>query len=283
MLSSSITGDRVANVIDHRERPGRLLGVAEVAQRDETTLGQPAHPLVTWFKDGGELLIGHQRARPRLEGTGGLARRRRGRHLRASLGRADGVGDEDVREPFGDQRPDCCSQGCAAIADSEQRRGVVVASVELLEQRPYGGVTDHGEGVHLLLLDGAPDVGRVHVTRIVGEDKRAALARHDVARPLRSTVHQGRQHEHLEAEPIDSAVAKRLIGADHFPGPDLPATHGGHEDVVLAPEHALGHPCRTACVEDVEVVGARLDRWPGGIRACKRLLVVDSTVDERFS
>ena len=56
-----------------------------------------------------------------------------------------------------------------------------------------------------------------------------------------------------------------VVALDQLPRAVGAAPHGGAEDVVLAPQHALGHARGAAGVEDVEVVGGAAR--PGGARA----------------
>ena len=49
---------------------------------------------------------------------------------------------------------------------------------------------------------------------------------------------------------------------------------------MLAPHHTLGHAGGAAGVQDVEVVGCRLDRWEFGRRRGKRFFVVDGSGEE---
>ena len=142
----------------------------------------------------------------------------------------------------------------------------MVGPVELIEQRSNGGISDHREGVDPLIGHGLPHVSWVEVTRIVREDERGSLADHDEAGPLSGTVHQWRQQQDLETHAIAGSEFEGLIGAHELPASDLSPTHGGHEDVVVPPQHALGHSGGSAGVEDIEVVRARFDRGSGGIR-----------------
>ena len=89
----------------------------------------------------------------------------------------------------------------------------------------------------------------------------------------------GRVHERRDGERGDAGTQDpfgKLLGSGDVVSERqrVTATHGREEDVVVAPEHALGHAGRAARVDAVEVVGAARREPPGGGRRCQCRLVV---------
>ncbi len=196
-------------------------------------------------------------------------------HLGAGLRRAGRVADDQRREVGERELADRRGQRSAAVAHGVQRRRVVVVAVELVEQRTEHGVADDRERVDPLPLDRSPDVGRVEVPRVVRQHDGRTLGHHHERGPLGGSVHQRREHAELQPEAVVDPVGQVVVTGHPFPRPDPATTHGGDEDVVLAPEHALGHAGRPAGVEDVEVVRGRLDVGPVGRSGGQRPFVRD--------
>ena len=88
-----------------------------------------------------------------------------------------------------------------------------------------------------------------------GHDECGPSVEHHEPRPLRSAVHERREWH--ESEPgVVTSFFRNLFGrADLNPSTHLFATHGIHKDVVLSPEHALGHARGSTRVDDVQIFG----------------------------
>ena len=220
--------------------------------------------------DGGVGQCGERRGRDvrTLGGDGG--------HLRAGLRGADGVHDHQVRQ--GGQQPvaDRRRQRGAAVGDGEQARQVVVALLDLIDQRAGDRVADDRDAQHALAL-GQPEHGvGVEADDVIGQGDPAAGADGVEHPPLRGAVHErGDQQQRPDAGLGAGlfgqiAVAVQLLTA----GQERPAAHGRHEDVVLAPEHTLGHAGGAAGVEDVQVLTAGCGHAAGGCGCADDLLVV---------
>ena len=93
-------------------------------------------------------------------------------------------------------------------------------------------------------------------------------------------MHERRQNHRPEREALGQPVGDPLVARHDLPRADLPPAHRGHEDVVLAPEHALGDAGRAPRIEDVEVVGRGLDWCALGWGCGERLLVPDRPGEE---
>ena len=164
----------------------------------------------------------------------------------AALGRADGVGHHQVREPLEELVLDRGREHRGGGRQRDQRRQVARRAgglVERLDQRPAHGVAGDHERVDLLGLDQAPHLVGVelgHEDDAVAEE---ALA-HD--RPLGGAVHEGATGGNVSGPPMRSPAR---------PGPQRCALAGEHVDaaaegkhVLVAPDDALRHPGRAARV-----------------------------------
>ena len=261
-VPSPVAWNRVPHAIDHRERTSRLLGIAEVAQGDAAGLRQPAVALVPRVQEGRHRLVDDHGAGSGQEGSGRAVASGDHVHLGARFRRAGGVGDDQVGQPGQRQLAHGRGQRSAAVAHGEEGGQVVTLLVQLHDQGAQDSVAHDGHGVGSLALDGPPHIVGVNPARVVGEDDRRPLGHEHEGGPLCRTVHEGRQEEEAERHALGQALGDALIAGDDLPGPHLPTTHGRHEDVVLAPQHTLGHAGGAARVEDVQVVGGGVDRCP---------------------
>ena len=194
-------------------------------------------------------------------------------HLRAGLGGTGGVGDHEVGDALERHGAHGRRERRAAVAHREERGEVVGLLVQLQQEGPQDGVAHDGHGVALLALDHRPDVVGDDTARLVGEEQRRPLRHQHEGGPLCRAVHERRQDHELERHALGQAFGQPLVAGDDLPRAHLPPAHGGHEDVVLAPQHALGHAGRPARVEDVEVVGRGVHRCALRRGCGQRLLV----------
>ena len=131
---------------------------------------------------------------------------------------------------------------------SEERSYFSLA--QLVRQRSPEGVADDGDRVDLLALDARPDVVGVEMPRIRSAPPRCPptcqmLKAAQCAAPcMNGAVGSARMPTALC--PLD----------DRFERRDRPDVEGRAQDVLLAPQHALGHAGGAAGVEDVEIVRA---------------------------
>jgi hypothetical protein len=93
-------------------------------------------------------------------------------------------------------------------------------------------------------------------------------------------MHQRWQGEDLRARVLLDAPGDFVIGLREFARGHVPAAERRHEDVVLAPQHTLGHARRAAGVEDVEIVGGGLDRRRLGRPRSDDRFVIDGAMNE---
>ena len=64
----------------------------------------------------------------------------------------------------------------------------------------------------------------------------------------------------LDSGALRDAFGDVLVGVGELAGVEAPPAERRHEDVVLAPQHALRHARRAAGVEHVQIIGGRFDR-----------------------
>ena len=126
-------------------------------------------------------------------------------------------------------------------------------ALQLVEQRAGERVADDEQEVQLLALDEAPDVIRL-------EPLRDGLDEHGSAAEPRPKAHPvtGAVHERGSQERPQTRVGLGQEAVDR--GRRLRPTEALDHRVAVAPHDALRHPGRAAGVEDVQVVGAPLDR-----------------------
>ena len=212
----------------------------------------------------------HVDGRPALHG--GVVLGDHGEAVVAALGGADGVGDEDVREVLEELVLDRRREERRRGDHGDQRREVVGGArvVERLDQGLGHGVAGDHQRVDPLPFDQPPHVVGLELGHQddLGADE--ALP-HD--RPLGGAVH----------ERCDGQEGQRRRPGPSPPSPRAPATlvlamgsdpaAQGVEDVLVPPDHALGHAGGAAGVEDVAVVGRARAEVPLGRAAGHRLLV----------
>ncbi len=252
-----VAGHGVAHAVHRREGPCRLLGVAEVAERDAPTLRQPAHPVVAGGQDRRERLVEHEAASSGSEAAGRDTRAlgRHLAHLPTGLRRAHAVDDHDVGQALEQLLLGSHAQGCAAREDHRQPREVVGVNGEVVEQRPGEGVADDLQEPDALTLAGGPHVDRVEALDHGLDDDRVAPVPSGEPDPVARPVHERRSRKGDRRAGGSGVGGDRLVRLPLGGGGRVAAAEGGDEDVGLAPEHALGHAGRAARVEDVEVVG----------------------------
>ena len=121
----------------------------------------------------------------------------------------------------------------------------------MLDERLGHGVTGDHEVGDLLLFDDPPDLIGLE---LCGEhDLRPDEALTHEA-PLRGAVHQWSDGEVGEDE-VAAALGDHLAGVrDAGVGNRIEASAEGEEDVVVAPDHALGHARRASGIDHVVVV-----------------------------
>ena len=162
-------------------------------------------------------------------------------------------------------------------SDDGERGGVVGpgrGGRQRIGQRAGHGVTDQAHRYHPLVTDQSQQPVRVvPVVRVEhgGAPHHERVPHH----PLRVPVHQRCHHQHDHPVVVDRVEpAGQLVGSpDRRATPSAPA-HGGEEDVLLAPDHPLGHPGGTTRVErrrrrrvSGDRSGGRARRTPGRPRS----------------
>ncbi len=254
--AGAVPRDRVSDAVDQREGPRALVGVVEVAQRYQAPLRQPADLVVTRRQDAGHggidddgAGVGREPARTGAARGGDLT------HLRPGLRGSPGVEDAQLRQRGQESLLDAGAEQRPAAADGLQPTEIPAPRIGLqrIGQRAGERVTHDQDHRHPLPGRQFPDIDgiemacdRGHHARTPGED---AAER----RPLRGAVHQRCARQRPRAAQFraghDLLEAGHLIGAA-----EQPTAHGVEIDIVLAPQHPLGHPGRAAGVEDVEII-----------------------------
>ena len=167
-----------------------------------------------------------------------------------------------------------------AVGHHRHRRQIRRGAFECVGERARHRVADHLHRQHLLPLDRGHHLVGVESTRCRGEHDRLPGGERGHHAPLCGAVHQRWQGEDLGARVLLDALGDLVIGLDELAGGHVPAAERRHEDVVLAPQHTLGHARRAAGVENVEIVGGRLDRRRLGRTRFDDRVVVDGPVHE---
>ena len=125
-------------------------------------------------------------------------------------------------------------------------------ALEFVEQRSGERVADDQQEVQLFALDQSPDVGRVETLGDRLNVDRAAEVPRAERHPVPGTVHERWREQRLQP-----AVGR---GHDLIDGRRPRSAEALDVGIAVAPQHTLRHPGRAAGVEDVQIVGAPLDR-----------------------
>jgi hypothetical protein len=108
---------------------------------------------------------------------------------------------------------------------------------------------------HLLPLDRLNDLVGIETAWCRREHHRLACGERRHHAPLCGAMHQRRESQDLRARVLRNALRDLVIGLGELAGAHVPAAERGHEDVVLAPQHPLGHARGATGVQHIEVVG----------------------------
>ena len=158
----------------------------------------------------------------------------------------------------------------SAVGDDRERRYVRGTALDGIGDRPCHGVADDLTARIFSRSIVRTTSSASNLPCVVGNTTVCPVVS-AVNGPLRGAVHEWREGEDLGTGILRHPLGDLVVGGGDLAGVHVPATERRHEDVVLAPQHALRHPGGAPGVEHVEVVGRRLDR--------RRLRRPDETID----
>ncbi len=190
------------------------------------------------------------------------------RHLAAGFRRTEPVDDHHLGQVIEELVLERRRQRSTARHQDVEARNVVVAAVELVEERTRERIADDEEEGHLFTLDHRPHVDRVESTRDRLHENDAAADPRSEGHPVRSAVHEGRGRERAKPgvrrfeETCD--VGRRSRAVEAF-----------DDGVAVSPHHTFRHAGRATGVENVEVVRAPLHVRSLRTAGCQRIVVPD--------
>ena len=142
----------------------------------------------------------------------------------------------------------------------------ITVLVEILGHRHCKGIANDGDGVDLLGVHRAPQLGRIELLGIVEHHHDPAAKPGDHRLKPARAVHERWTDEGAVAHA--GLLHERAVGLLGIGCRADAATSETSENVGLAPHHALGHAGGAAGVDEQQIVGAQLDvrRGPIGLR-----------------
>ncbi len=235
------------------EGPGGLGGVVVVAERHMSALGDPAHLAGRHRLIGGrvhDLRTGVDADPEAPLGTRVLGRRA----VETGLGRAEVVQQHGVRHQLLELPPHRVRHDRAGRRHAEQRRAVDVLqrTAQRVDQGPQHRVAHQRDAADPLLLQG-PQHFLGHELAVDHDPLPEVEA--DERREGGGAVHQrGRGEEGDPRAAGRDPLGEFLRLLHRLTGRGAPA-ETREEQILLPPHHSLGHPGRTAGVDDELVVG----------------------------
>ena len=252
-----VAGHGVAHTVHHRVGACRFCRIAEVAERQAAALGQPTQLRVAGWELAGEIVAEHVVARTDGErACGGTGAGRHVRQLATCLGGAESVDDHQRRQVVQELFLQSGAQRCSAGEQDGERRQVVRAVLQLVQQGASEGVADDEQEVELLAIDHAPDVVGVEPVGLVLDVHRATRVPRAKAHPVAGAVHEWWRQQRLQPT--------RRFGDDGIHRLGFAGAEALDVGICVAPQHPFGHARGTPRVEDVEVVGVPSHRRPRG-------------------
>ena len=157
-------------------------------------------------------------------------------------------------------------------SNQRQARQVVLLLCKLIEKRPRKRISNDRDGVHTFALHRRPNVVGIESLNFRLDHHRGADVPHIERNPVCGAVHQRRRRQGTKGSARFNPFQKLLEGLG-----DATRSKRAFVNVLVAPDHALGHPGRSAGVQDVEIVVRERRRqglWSRG-REC--FLIVDGS------